>query len=50
MGPLLPNATAFNYIFLTGIGLAFVAMLVTLLIKGPVKMEQPEDLLAVEKS
>jgi hypothetical protein len=25
-------------------------MLVTLLIKGPVKMEQPEDLLAVEKS
>jgi hypothetical protein len=50
MGPPLPNATAFNYIFLTGSGLAVVAMLVTLLIKGPVKMEEPAELLAVEES
>jgi len=50
MGPLLPNATAFDYIFLTGFGIAVIAMLVTLLIKGPVKVEQPEELRAVEES
>jgi EmrB/QacA subfamily drug resistance transporter len=33
MGPLLPNATAFNYIFLTALGVALVGVLVTLLIK-----------------
>jgi hypothetical protein len=36
-GPLIPNATAFDYIFLTGIGIALIAMLVTLLIKGSAK-------------
>jgi MFS family permease len=34
MGPLLPNATAFNYIFLTALGVSIVGVLVTLLIKG----------------
>jgi len=33
MGPLLPNATAFNYIFLTALGVSLVGVLVTLLIK-----------------
>ena len=40
MGPSLPTATAFDYIFLTGFGLAVVAMIVTLLIKGPVKVTE----------
>ena len=40
MGPNLPTATAFDYIFLTGFGLAVVAMIVTLLIKGPVKVTE----------
>jgi hypothetical protein len=35
---------------LTGFGIAVIAMLVTLLIKGPVKVEQPEELRAVEES
>jgi hypothetical protein len=34
MGPLIPNATAFNYIFLTALGVSLVGVLVTLLIKG----------------
>jgi hypothetical protein len=34
MGPLLPNATAFNYIFLTALGISLVGILVALLIKG----------------
>jgi hypothetical protein len=50
MGPLLPNATAFDYIFLVGFGISVVAMLATLLIKGPAKAEQPEELLAVQES
>ena len=33
MGPLLPNATAFNYIFLTALGVSLVGVLVTLLVK-----------------
>jgi hypothetical protein len=33
MGPLIPNATAFNYIFLA-LGVALVGVVVTLLIKG----------------
>ena len=40
IGPSLPTATAFDYIFLTGFGLAVVAMIVTLLIKGPVKVTE----------
>src|SRR5450756_1675324 len=40
MGPSLPTAMAFDYIFLTGFGLAVVAMIVTLLIKGPVKVTE----------
>ncbi len=34
MGPLLPNATAFNYIFLTALGVSLVGVVVTLLLKG----------------
>jgi EmrB/QacA subfamily drug resistance transporter len=34
VGPLIPNATAFNYIFLTALGVSLVGVLVTLLIKG----------------
>jgi hypothetical protein len=34
MGPLIPNATAFNYIFLTALGVSLVGVLVTFLIKG----------------
>jgi hypothetical protein len=31
-GPLLPNATAFNYIFLTALGISLVGVLVTLIV------------------
>ena len=31
-GPLLPNATAFNYIFLTALGISLVGVLVTLFV------------------
>jgi len=34
VGPLLPNATAFNYIFLTALGVSLVGVVVTLLLKG----------------
>jgi len=40
MGPLLPNTTAFDYIFLTNLGFVVIAMLVTVLIKGQVKAER----------
>ena len=33
MGPLLPNATAFNYIFLTALGISLVGVVVTVLVK-----------------
>ncbi|MGZ4904435.1 MAG: MFS transporter [Halobacteriota archaeon] len=34
MGPLLPNATAFNYIFLTALGVSLVGVVMALLVKG----------------
>ena len=33
MGPLIPNATAFNYIFLTALGISLVGLLMALLVK-----------------
>ena len=33
MGPLLPNATAFNHIFLTALGISLVGVVVTVLVK-----------------
>jgi hypothetical protein len=34
VGPLVPNATAYNYIFLTALGVSLVGVVMTLLIKG----------------
>ncbi|MGZ4901989.1 MAG: MFS transporter [Halobacteriota archaeon] len=34
VGPLLPNATSFNYIFLTALGVSLVGVVVALLVKG----------------
>ncbi len=43
-GPLLPDATAFNYIFLTALGVSLVGVVVTLLIKGSgTKVERQES-------
>jgi EmrB/QacA subfamily drug resistance transporter len=47
MGPLLPNGTAFDYIFLTALGISIIGVLVALLIKGGSgevqKQEQAEN-------
>jgi len=43
VGPILPTTTAFDYIFLTGVGIAVIAMLITLLIKGPVKVNKSAE-------
>jgi hypothetical protein len=34
MGPLIPSATAFNYIFLTALGVSLVGVLMALFVKG----------------
>ncbi len=43
MGPLLPNATAFDYIFLTALGISIIGVLVSLLIKGRSGEVQMQD-------
>jgi MFS family permease len=43
-GPLLPNATAFNYIFLTALAISIVGVLVTLLVNsraGEIEVHEP---------
>jgi MFS family permease len=45
-GPLLPNATAFNYIFLTALGISIVGVLVTLLVNsraGEIEVYEPVE-------
>jgi hypothetical protein len=45
-GPLLPNATAFNYIFLSALGISIVGVFVTLLVNnraGEIQMYEPVE-------
>jgi len=45
-GPLLPNATAFNYIFLTALAISIVGVLVTLLVNsraGEIEVHEPVE-------
>ena len=45
-GPLLPNAIAFNYIFLTALGISLVGVLVTLLVNsraGEIEVYEPVE-------
>ncbi len=46
LGPLLPNATALNYIFLTSLGISLVGVLVTLFVTsraGEIEVYEPVE-------